>query len=88
MVENEKQLTREFDYKQFLFEELEEAKLSLEDKSIEEELNRLENFEEIQQKLNQILIIADTDDSSVSTMLSNIVLTLDSVRKNDNKSTL
>ena len=85
LVENEKQLTREFDYKQFLFEELEEAKLSLEDKSIEEELNRLENFEEIQQKLNQILIIADTDDSSVSTMLSNIVLTLDSVRKNDNK---
>ena len=85
LVENEKQLTREFDYKQFLFEELEEAKLSLEDKSIEEELNRLENFEEIQQKLNQILIIADTDDSSVSTLLSNIVLTLDSVRKNDNK---
>ena len=44
MIENEKQLSRELDYKHFLFNELEEAKLSLEDKFIEEELNKLENF--------------------------------------------
>ena len=31
------------------------------------------------------MMISDNDDSSVSTMLSNIVLTLDSVRKNDSK---
>ena len=83
LIENENQLSRELDYKQFLFDELEEAKLSLEDKTIEEEVNKLENFEEIQQKLNQILKISETDDISVSSLLSNIVVTLDSIRKND-----
>jgi len=85
LIENENQLSRELDYKQFLFDELEEAKLSLEDKTIEEEVNKLENFEEIQQKLNQIMMISDNSESSVSSLLSNIVVTLDSVRKNDSK---
>ena len=66
LIENENQLSRELDYKQFLFDELEEAKLSLEDKTIEEEVNKLENFEEIQQKLNQIMMISDNSESSVS----------------------
>ena len=85
LIENENQFSRELDYKQFLFDELEEAKLSLEDKTIEEEVNKLENFEEIQQKLNQIMMISDNSESSVSSLLSNIVFTLDSVRKNDSK---
>ena len=85
LIEYENQLSRELDYKQFLFDELEEAKLSLDDKSIEEEVNKLENFEEIQQKLNQILMISDNSESSVSSLLSNIVFTLDSIRKNDSK---
>ena len=85
LIEYENQLSRELDYKQFLFDELEEAKLSLDDKSIEEEVNKLENFEEIQQKLNQILMISDNSESSVSSLLSNIVSTLDSIRKNDSK---
>ena len=85
LIENEKQLSRELDYKHFLFDELEEAKLSLEDKTIEEEVNKLENFEEIQQKLNQIIMISDNSESSISSLLSNIVFTLDSVRKNDSK---
>ena len=85
LIENENQLSREFDYKQFLFDELEEAKLSLEDKTIEEEVNKLENFEEIQQKLNQIMLISESSESSVSSLLSNIVVTLDSIRKNDSK---
>ena len=83
LVENEKQMSREFDYKKFLLDELNDAKLTLEDKLIEEELNKLENFEEIQQKLNQILKLSETDDISVSSLLSNIVVTLDSIRKND-----
>ena len=85
MIENEKQLSREFDYKHFLFNELEEAKLSMEDKTIEEEVNKLENFEEIQQKLNHIIMISDNSESSISSLLSNIVFTLDSIRKNDSK---
>ena len=76
-------MSREFDYKKFLLDELNDAKLTLEDKLIEEELNKLENFEEIQQKLNQILKLSETDDISVSSLLSNIVVTLDSIRKND-----
>ena len=83
LVENEKQMSREFDYKKFLLDELNDAKLTLDDKLIEEELNKLENFEEIQQKLNQILKLSETDDISVSSLLSNIVVTLDSIRKND-----
>ena len=83
LVENEKQMSREFDYKKFLLDELNDAKLTLEDKLIEEELNKLENFEEIQQKLNQILKLSETDDISVSSLLSKIVVTLDSIRKND-----
>jgi len=83
LVENEKQMSKEFDYKKFLLDELNDAKLTLDDKLIEEELNKLENFEEIQQKLNQILKISETDDISVSSLLSNIVVTLDSIRKND-----
>ena len=83
LVENEKQMSREFDYKKFLLDELHDAKLTLEDKLIEEELNKLENFEEIQQKLNKILKLSETDDISVSSLLSNIVVTLDSIRKND-----
>tara|TARA_Y100000589_G_C27196975_1_gene647304 strand:- start:584 stop:2242 length:1659 start_codon:yes stop_codon:yes gene_type:complete len=83
LVENEKQISREFDYKKFLFDELEEANITFEDKLIEEELNKLENFEEIQQKLNHILKISDTNDLSVTSLLSNIVITLDSIRKND-----
>ncbi len=85
LIENENQLSRELDYKQFLFDELEEAKLSLEDKTIEEEVNKLENFKEIQHKLNQIIMISDNSESSVSSLLSNIVINLDSVRKNDSK---
>ena len=85
LIEYENQLSRELDYKQFLFDELEEAKLSLDDKSIEEEVNKLENFEEIQQKLNQILMISDNSEPSVSSLLSNIVFSLESIRKNDSK---
>ena len=85
MIENENQLSRELDYKQFLFDELEEAKFSIEDKSIEEKVNKLENFEEIQQKLNQIMMISDNSESSVSSLLSNIVVTLECVRKTTQK---
>ena len=85
LIENENQLSKELDYKQFLFDELEEAKLSLDDKKIEEEVNKLENFKEIQQKLNQIMMISDNSESSVSSLLSNIVINLDSIRKNDSK---
>ena len=85
LIKNENQLSKEFDYKQFLFDELEEAKLTIEDTSIEEELNKLENFEEIQKKLNHVMMISENSDSSVSTLISNIVSSLDSIKKNDSK---
>ena len=85
LIEYENQLSRELDYKQFYLMNWKKAKLSLDDKSIEEEVNKLENFEEIQQKLNQILMISDNSESSVSSLLSNIVFTLEGIRKNDSK---
>jgi DNA repair protein RecN (Recombination protein N) len=58
LLEKEKQISRELDYKQFLFDELEGAKLTNQDSKIEDELSKLENFEEIQHKLNQIISIS------------------------------
>jgi DNA repair protein RecN (Recombination protein N) len=61
LLEKEKQISRELDYKQFLFDELEGAKLTNQDSKIEDELSKLENFEEIQHKLNQIISISDNE---------------------------
>lgn len=83
LLEKEQQISREFDYKQFLFEELEDVQLTTKDKSLEEELNRLENFEEIQHKLNHIITLSDEDDSSVNSLLTSIVATIESVKQKD-----
>lgn len=83
LLEKEKQISRELDYKQFLFDELEGAKLTNQDSKIEDELSRLENFEEIQHKLNQIISISDNEESSVSSLLSSIVMSIDSIKEKD-----
>ena len=83
LLEKEKELAKELDYKQFLFDELEEAKLSPKDNEIENELNKLENFEDIQQKLNQIITISDNDDSSISPLMSSIVVAIESIKTKD-----
>ena len=83
LLEKEKQISRELDYKQFLFDELEGAKLTNQDSKIEDELSKLENFEEIQYKLNQIISISDNEESSVSSLLSSIVMSIDSIKEKD-----
>lgn len=83
ILEKEKQISRELDYKQFLFDELEGAKLTNQDSKIEDELSKLENFEEIQHKLNQIISISDNEESSVSSLLSSIVMSIDSIKEKD-----
>ncbi|MDG1917245.1 MAG: DNA repair protein RecN [Flavobacteriales bacterium] len=83
LLEKEKQISRELDYKQFLFDELEGAKLTKQDSKIEDELSKLENFEEIQHKLNQIISISDNEESSVSSLLSSIVMSIDSIKEKD-----
>ena len=83
LLEKEKQISRELDYKQFLFDELEGAKLTKQDSKIEDELSKLENFEEIQYKLNQIISISDNEESSVSSLLSSIVMSIDSIKEKD-----
>lgn len=83
LLEKEKQISRDLDYKQFLFDELEGAKLTNQDSKIEDELSKLENFEEIQHKLNQIISISDNEESSVSSLLSSIVMSIDSIKEKD-----
>ena len=83
LLEKEKQISRELDYKQFLFDELEGAKLTNQDSKIEDELSKLENFEEIQHNLNQIISISDNEESSVSSLLSSIVMSIDSIKEKD-----
>lgn len=82
-IEKEKQFSKEIDYKKFLYNELEEAKLNTQDNKLEDELNKLENFEVIQHKLNHIISLSDNDDSSVGSLMSSIVVAIESIKAKD-----
>ena len=79
------------DYKSFLLNELENARLHSvgELNELEEELNVLENAEEIEQKLNASIYHTQLSEHAVLTQLSNIILLLLSIGSNhDNINTL
>ncbi|MCF0060673.1 DNA repair protein RecN [Dyadobacter chenwenxiniae] len=65
-------LRKEFDYDQFLFQELENAKLaSDEQEKLEAELNILENAVEIREKLQLAHTLLDSPDNSILELLKN-----------------
>lgn len=83
LQEKETLFSRESDFKQFLFNEIEEAKISAKDNNIEEELKKFENYDEIQQKLNYALNLSESDDLSIISQLNNLISSLDSVSNKD-----
>lgn len=67
------QIKKESDYNQFLFEELDKAQFTAdEQETLEKELNKLENAEDIKTKLNGILSISDRSDINLSSMLQEV----------------
>ncbi len=67
------QIRKESDYHQFLFEELDKAQLDPEEQeSLEEELNKLENAEDIKTKLNGALSLSDRSDINLTSMLQEL----------------
>jgi DNA repair protein RecN (Recombination protein N) len=70
-------LRKEFDYDQFLFQELDNAKLSAdEQEKLEQELNILENAVEIREKLQLAHVLLDNPDNSILELLKTTVNTL------------
>ncbi|MFY0600772.1 MAG: DNA repair protein RecN [Cyclobacteriaceae bacterium] len=69
------------DYKQFLFNELEEANLEAEEQdSLEKELQVLEHAEEIKSNLNQLAALLESSDYAVFNQLKEGLALLSSVR--------
>lgn len=67
------QISKEADYNQFLFEELDKAQLMEgEQEELEEELSKLEHAEEIKTKLNEALMISEQAELNASSMIQEL----------------
>ena len=83
LVEKENTLKNEIDYKQFLFNEIEEVKVSKSDEDIDDELIQLENFEEINTKLSLSTELSESNEYSIISLLSELESTLGSIKDKD-----
>jgi DNA repair protein RecN (Recombination protein N) len=83
LVEKENTLKNEIDYKQFLFNEIEEVKVSKSDEDIDDELIQLENFEEINTKLSLSTELSESNENSIISLLSELESTLGSIKDKD-----
>ena len=83
LVEKENALKNEIDYKQFLFNEIEEIKVSKSDEDIDNELIQLENFEEINSKLSLSTELSETNEYSIISLLGELESNLESIKDKD-----
>jgi len=83
LVEKENALKNEIDYKQFLFNEIEEIKVSKSDEDIDDELIQLENFEEINSKLSLSTELSETNEYSIISLLGELESNLESIKDKD-----
>lgn len=82
LIAESSELRREADYHQFLFDELDKAQLQVEEQeSLESELNKLENAEEIKLKLNEALSALDQSELNANQLISNAKSSLGSISK-------
>jgi DNA repair protein RecN (Recombination protein N) len=82
LISESAELRKEADYHQFLFDELDKAKLKAEEQeSLETELNKLENAEEIKLKLNEALAALDQSEFSANQMLQGAKSALNTIAK-------
>lgn len=70
LVQESAELKKEADYNQFLFDELEKGAFQAgEQETLEADLTRLENAEDIKTRLNEALAIADQSDFNINSFL-------------------
>ncbi|RKQ42500.1 DNA replication and repair protein RecN [Roseivirga pacifica] len=70
LIEEGGQISKEADYNQFLFDELDKAQLQTdEQEALEAELAKLEHAEEIKTKLNEALALTDQSEFNIISML-------------------
>ena len=80
LVEEGNQMSKEADYYQFLFEELDKAALSPnEQDELEQELSRLEHAEEIKTKLNEALMLTDQSEFNTLSLIQELKGSLSSI---------
>jgi len=80
--EKEVQALRDQDYNQFIFKELEDAKLAIgEQEELESELDKLSHAEEIKSTLNQILEEADRESFGLNEILSSVKSSLSKIAR-------
>lgn len=86
LEEKAKESAQDSDYKQYLYNELEQAKLQADElKSLEEELNVLENAEEIKTNLGQLSQALDESEFSAFNQLKDALPLLLTIRKYNKK---
>ncbi len=83
LIDKENALKNEIDYKQFLLNEIEEVNINKSDNDIDNELNQLENFEEINSKLSLSSELSETNEFSIISLLTELALNLKSVKDKD-----
>lgn len=80
LIEEGNQITKEADYNQFLFDELDQAQFhENEQEELEEELSKLEHAEAIKTKLNEALMISDQAELNASGMIQELKSALSSI---------
>ena len=86
LQEKSRQAKEQFDYKKFLFDELQEVNLNLEkDLGLEEELNLIENTETIKETLSTVSNMIEDDEFGLSSQLAkakNSMSSIDGFSKN------
>lgn len=86
LTELEKNLKRDFDYFNFQFNELEEAKLeSINQQELEQELDTMNNAEAIKLNLSKALVLLDDGEISILTYLNEIKSLLGSFANQNNQ---
>ncbi|MDP5140905.1 MAG: DNA repair protein RecN, partial [Spirosomaceae bacterium] len=79
-------LKKEFDYNKFLLDELDAAKIKVnEQEELEEELNILENAEDVKQRLVGVTNLFGNPEQSVVSMLQDVVATLAPIKNFSNQ---
>lgn len=73
LIEEGGQISKEADYNQFLFDELDQAQFQNgEQEALEDELSRLEHAEEIKTKLNEALMVSDQAEFNASGLVQEL----------------
>lgn len=84
LLKDSREMTKEADYHQFLFDELDKAQLQKDEKeSLEIEINKHEHAEEIKLKLNTALEIGDRSEMNLSQLLKELLVQLTAIEGYD-----